>query len=146
MTTTDVILIAQAVASAAMCGVIWFVQLSHYPSFDLVGDDGREYARTNQHRTALVVVPFMLVEAVTAALIAWSPPPGVPRLAAYAGVALVVGTSLSTALVQMPLHARLARDGHDAATIAALVRSNWLRTILWSLRALLAAWMLRVAA
>jgi len=146
VTPPDVILIAQAVASAAMCGVIWFVQLSHYPSFDLVGDDGREFARMNQRRTASVVVPFMVVEAVTAAILAWSPPAGVPRLAAVAGLALVMGTSLSTALVQMPLHARLARDGHDAATIAALVRSNWLRTVLWSLRAVLAAWMLRVAA
>lgn len=146
MTATDVILIAQAIASAAMCGVIWFVQLSHYPSFDLVGGDGRAYARANQRGTAGVVVPFMLVEAMMAALVAWSPPPGVPRFAAFAGLALVAATSLSTAVVQMPLHARLARDGHDATTIAALVRSNWLRTILWSLRAVLAVWMLRVAA
>ncbi len=146
MTATDGILIAQAIASAAMCGVVWFVQLSHYPSFDLVGGDGREYSRENQRRTARVVVPFMLVEATTAALVAWSPPPGVPRLAAVAGLALVAATSMSTAVVQMPLHARLARDGHDAATIAALVRSNWLRTLLWSLRAALAVWMLRAAA
>jgi hypothetical protein len=144
VTATDLVLIAQAVSSGAMCGIIWFVQLSHYPSFDLVGDDGRQFARENQRRTASVVVPFMLVEAVTAALVAWTPPAGVPRLAAAAGLALVAGTSLSTAVVQMPLHARLARDGHDAATIAALVRSNWLRTVLWSLRAVLAAWMLRV--
>ena len=146
MTATDGILIAQALASGAMCGVIWFVQLSHYPSFDLVAGDGRSFARANQRRTAQVVVPFMLVEAATAAILAFSPPPGVPRFAIVAGLALVVATSLSTAVVQMPLHARLARDGHDAATIAALVRSNWLRTILWSLRAALAVWMLRVAA
>ena len=80
MTATDVILIAQAIASAAMCGIIWFVQLSHYPSFDLVGDDGRAFARENQRRTASVVVPFMLVEAVTAALLAWSPPAGEPGM------------------------------------------------------------------
>jgi hypothetical protein len=30
--------------------------------------------------------------------------------------------------------------------VAALVRSNWLRTLTWTLRAALAAWMLRVAA
>jgi len=46
----------------------------------------------------------------------------------------------------MPLHGRLARDGHLPETVTALVRSNWLRTLLWSLRAAVAAWMLRAVA
>jgi hypothetical protein len=45
----------------------------------------------------------------------------------------------------MPQHARLGRGGDAAAAVAALVRGNWLRTLLWTARALLAAWMLRTA-
>ena len=145
MSGTDFMLCAQALASAAMCGIIWFVQVIHYPSFALVGGDGRAFAQVNQRRTAPVVLAFMLVEAATAAAIAWWPPAGVPRLAAVSGLGLVVANVLSTALVQLPLHGRLARDGHDPATVAMLVRSNWLRTLLWTLRAVLAVWMLRVA-
>jgi hypothetical protein len=51
----------------------------------------------------------------------------------------------STLGVQMPLHGRLACEGHTPATVARLVRSNWPRTLVWTARALLAAWMLAVA-
>ncbi|MFM7108825.1 MAG: hypothetical protein ACKOZU_09560 [Planctomycetaceae bacterium] len=146
MSATEIMLCAQALASSAMCGIIWFVQVIHYPSFALVGGDGRSFAQVNRRRTAPVVLVFMLVEAATAAVIAWSPPAGVPPLVAAAGLGLVVANVLSTAVVQLPLHGRLARDGHDPARVAALVRSNWLRTVLWTMRAVLAVWMVRAAA
>jgi len=146
VTLTDSVLAAQAVSSAAMCGVIWFVQVVHYPLFARIEEDGsKAFAEENQARTGRVVIPFMLVEGLTAAVILWAPPPGVPRWLAAAGLMLVVALWLSTALVQMPLHARLAREHHPADAVAALVRSNWLRTVLWSARAALAAWMLATA-
>lgn len=140
------ILVAQLSASAFMAGVIWLVQLAHYPLFAVVeGDHSTGRFRANQRRTAAVVMPPMLVEGITAALVALAPPPGVGRPAALAGLALVGLLWLSTALVQMPLHERLGRDGHDPATIARLVRGNWVRTIAWTARAALAAWMLHAA-
>jgi hypothetical protein len=147
MTITELVLMAQAIASGAMCGVIWFVQVVHYPLFTRAdGPASADYAHENQRRTGSVVIPFMLVEGLAAAAIAWRPPPGVPLPIAIAGVAIVVALWLSTALVQMPLHARLAREGVSPAVVAALVRSNWLRTALWSARAAVAVWMLRAAA
>ena len=140
------ILVAQLSASAFMAGVIWLVQLAHYPLFVAVtGDPSTGRFRANQRRTAAVVMPPMLVEGITAALVALAPPPGVGRPAALGGLALVGLLWLSTALVQMPLHERLGRDGHDPATIARLVRGNWVRTIAWTARAALAAWMLHAA-
>jgi hypothetical protein len=38
--------------------------------------------------------------------------------------------------LQVPLHTRLAR-GFDPAAHRQLVRTNWLRTLAWTLRALL---------
>lgn len=140
------ILVAQLSASAFMAGVIWLVQLAHYPLFAVVeGDHSTGRFRANQRRTAAVVMPPMLVEGITAALVALAPPPGVGRPVALTGLALVGLLWLSTALVQMPLHERLGRDGHDPATIARLVRGNWVRTIAWTARAALAAWMLHAA-
>ncbi len=146
MTIPELLLMAQAIASGAMCGVIWFVQVVHYPLFARAdGPASADYAHENQSRTGRVVIPFMLVEGLAAALIAWRPPTGVPRTVAIAGVAMVAALWLSTALVQMPLHARLGREGHAPAVVARLVRSNWLRTALWSARAAISVWMLRAA-
>ncbi len=143
MTTTDIVLLAQAVASSAMCGIIWFVQVVHYPLFARTGDPA--YAAENQRRTGRVVIPWMLVEGATAAWLAARPPATVGRLPALIGLALVGLLWLSTACVQMPLHARLAAEGHAPPIVARLVRGNWGRTLLWSARAALAAWMLRAA-
>jgi hypothetical protein len=142
----EILLIVQAIASSAMCGIIWFVQVVHYPLFGRVRDAGREFAVESQRRTQRVVIPFMLAEAVAAAAIAWAPPVNVPRPLAVAGLVALAILWLSTMFVQMPLHARLAREGHAPALVDALVRSNWLRTGVWTLRAVLSAWMLRVAA
>lgn len=146
MTTTEVILAAQALASAAMCGLIWFVQLVHYPLFARTDTThSPDYPDENQRRTGPVVIPPMLVEAATAALIAVNPPPEIGRPVALVGLAMVAALWLSTLLVQMPLHGQLTHAGHTPATVAALVKTNWFRTILWSARALLAIWMLHAA-
>ena len=140
------VLAAQAFASAAMCGVIWFVQVVHYPLFAAVaGDAALRYSREHRRRTPWVVVPLMFVEFATAAWLAAAPPPEIGRGPALAGLGLVCLLGLSTWLVQMPLHSRLGRHGHDHATIGRLVGSNWCRTILWTARAVLAVWMLAVA-
>ena len=147
MTTQDLILIVQAVASGAMCGLIWFVQAVHYPLFArLSGDGSREFAHEHQARTTPVVLPFMLAELATAAAVVFWPPPGVGRGPAVAGLGLVAVIWLSTFLLQVPLHGRLAAEGHTADAVTRLVRGNWIRTIAWTLRAILAAWMLRAAA
>ncbi|MEX0671604.1 MAG: hypothetical protein WD060_14230 [Pirellulales bacterium] len=145
-TTQDLILAAQAVASGAMCGLIWFVQVVHYPLFATTpGDTSAGYAVENQRRTSWVVLPFMLVEMATAAMIAVAPPPGVGPGPAIVGGFVVMAIWASTLFVQMPLHARLARDGHRPPLVDALVRGNWFRTLAWTARAILAVWMLRVA-
>jgi hypothetical protein len=147
MTFSDAILAAQALASSAMAGLIWFVQVVHYPLFQQVtGEAARDYSQAHRRRTPWVVIPPMLVEAATAALVALRPPAGIPPLAAWCGLGLVLALWWSTGAVQMPLHARLGQEGHRLPTVNALVRSNWLRTVLWTARALLAVWMLQAAA
>lgn len=143
MNPLEVVLIAQAVASGMMAGIIWFVQLVHYPLFASVTGPGETaYARANQARTSLVVLPPMLVEAAAAGWLALRPPAGIGVVPAAVGLGLVGLLWLSTLAVQMPLHGRLAGEGHAAGVVAALVRSNWPRTVLWTARAVLAAWML----
>lgn len=128
------ILLANAAATLFMTGLIWFVQIVHYPLFASVGNEGfAAYSRSHQSLTTFVVGPPMLIEALTALLLVSSRPASIPAWMPWTGVVLLVVIWLSTAALQVPAHARLA-DGFDAATAAALVSTNWIRTIGWTLR------------
>ena len=58
------------------------------------------------------------------------------------GLGLLSAIWLSTAFIQVPLHRRLL-EGYDRHTIEQLIHSNWFRTFAWTLRAVLALWLLR---
>ena len=128
------VLLVNAAATFFMTGLIWFVQIVHYPLFAAVGStDFPAYSRLHQSLTTLVVGPPMLVEAVTAGILVVSRPSGVSAWLAWTGLALVAAIWLSTALLQVPAHGRLA-SGFSAETGAFLVSTNWIRTIAWSAR------------
>lgn len=138
-------LLANAAATLFMTGLIWFVQVVHYPLFALVGEPGSAaYAARHQALTTLVVGPVMLVELAASVWLAISPPAGVAAWIPRTALALLVAIWISTALSQVPLHQKLLA-GHDASTIGALVGGNWLRTILWTARGAAALWMIQIA-
>ncbi len=132
-----------AAATWYMAGLIAFVQIVHYPLFARVGEDAfAGFHRRHLRATAWAVGPAMLVEAAAALWIAIDPPAGVAPAAAAAGLALLAAIWASTALVQVPLHRRLAR-GYDAGVARRLVRTNAVRAVLWGVRAALAlVWLL----
>jgi hypothetical protein len=135
-----VLLLIHLAATLYMAGVIWFVQLVHYPLFAMTGAEGfAAYAGAHQQRTGWVVMLPMMVELGSAALLLWMPPARVPYAAVVAGLLLAVGIWASTFLWQVPEHARLS-TGFDAAAIHRLVSTNWIRTVGWTLRAGLALW------
>lgn len=142
MNLATALLCANLLATCFMTGLIWFVQVVHYPLFAAVGsDEFAAYSRSHQSLTTLVVGPPMLLEAVTAALLLVVRPPSVPGWLAWAGLALVVVIWASTALLQVPAHGRLS-GGFDAGTGGFLVATNWIRTVAWSLRSAVVLWML----
>lgn len=138
----ELALLMQAVATLAMVGLIWFVQVVHYPLFSAVGREHfAEYERRHQACTTWVVAPLMLAEAFTALLLFVVRPSGVSAWCAIAGGLLLAIVWLSTFLWQVPAHAKLG-VAFDAATHNWLVRSNWVRTIGWTARGLLICWMI----
>jgi len=93
-----------------MTGLIWFVQVVHYPLFDRVGTEASpRYAVDHQRRTMLVVMPVMLIEALTATALVWLLPTSF-QTAAWSGMAMLVAIWLSTAFVQVPRHAKRGSD------------------------------------
>jgi len=139
----EVLVVAHAAATLVMVGVIWFVQVVHYPLMARVSaSEFAAYEHEHQNRTTFVVAPTMLIEAVAAAVLLVVAPPGLGRILPAAGIALLAVIWLSTFLVQVPLHMRLA-DGFDAGVHRKLVWSNWLRTLAWTGRGGLVLVMLR---
>lgn len=137
-----IILIANLVSTCYMVGLIWMVQVVHYPLFAKVGTENYEqYQISHQSLTTMVVGPPMLVELITAAMLLWYRPPGVPGWLVYTALVLLVVVWASTALIQVPCHEKLTR-GFDVAIHSRLVVSNWIRTIGWSVRGVLVTWML----
>ncbi|ANM30128.1 hypothetical protein ABI59_11910 [Acidobacteria bacterium Mor1] len=134
------VLYVQAAATLFMTGLIWFVQWVHYPLFARVGSGFEAYQVEHMRRTGFVVGPPMLAEAAAAGWIALFPPPGVPRGAALAGLGLLAAIWISTWLSQVPSHRRLLQS-FDETAHRRLVRSNWVRTLAWTLRSLVALWM-----
>jgi hypothetical protein len=121
-----------------MCLALWFVQIVHYPMLArMPAADLPACAAANIRRTTWVLGPVMLFEMLAACRLAISPPPAVSPAAAWTGLALLSAAWLSTAIVQVPVHRRLALR-RDEGDLRMLSRTNWLRTILWSARAALA--------
>jgi len=133
---------AHAASTLMMAGVIWFVQVVHYPLMARVGEGGFSiYEREHAARTTLVVMPLMLIEAASACGLAWHLRAGAGALVGWAGLAALILVWISTFAVQVPLHGKL-EVGYTPAAHTALLRTNWIRTVLWSIRGLAAVWML----
>jgi len=116
-TIVSAVLDAAAYAHVAstwfMVGLIWFVQLVHYPMMaraDRAAFD--DFEREHQRRTTWIVPPVMLVAAVTC--FAMLPPfvggyMSPQGLLGTAAAALLIGVWVSTAALQVPDHRRLER-------------------------------------
>ncbi|MEQ8634619.1 hypothetical protein [Gimesia maris] len=127
----------QLVSTFYMTGLIWFVQIVHYPLFALVGRARfTRYQQAHQIRTSFAVGPMMLTEAATTVAIVYWPPPGMGPAFTWTGVCLLFVVWFSTALRQVPRHHVLA-SRFSPRHIRSLVISNWLRTIAWTARSVL---------
>ncbi len=129
--------------TAVLVGLIWTIQCVHYPAFADVGaSEFRRFHEAHSARITRLVGPLMLSEAAAAAWLCAEAGPGFDRELALVCGALVAIAWLSTAFVQVPLHAALpsAAGEERAALIARLVASNWLRTAAWTLRGVLLVW------
>lgn len=131
------VLLIHASSTLMMTGLIWFVQIVHYPLMARVGVDGFPlYEAAHTRRTTYVVAPLMLIELSTAIALAFGPL-AIEGSLTILGIVCLVAIWISTALLQVPKH-RVLEKGFDARTHERLVQTNWIRTVLWSVRSVLA--------
>lgn len=130
------ILLTQVSATLFMVGLIWFVQIVHYPLYANVGHEQfPEYEALHNRLTTWVVGPVMLIELATAAALLKYSPHGSTSLT-WLGLGLLVVIWISTAALSVPAHDSLAAGFSDGA-YRKLVSTNWIRTIAWSMRGII---------
>lgn len=114
----------------ALCTLIWFIQIVHYPSF--VFYDANNFKNgmlAHQKRISYLVIPLMLSELIISFWSIYLE----PNLNNSILLGLIFFIWVSTYFLQVPIHTLLAHK-KDQHLISKLVQTNWIRTILWSLK------------
>ena len=117
-----------------MLGAIWLIQLVHYPAFlAIAADQFNSFHKMHTSRLGVLVGPIMVVELATGLLLlisetsSWS----------LTNLLIVLATWICTFTIAVPLHNKLSL-GFDQEIVLKLIRTNWIRTLLWSAKAVLA--------
>ena len=129
--------------AAFLTGLIWTIQLVHYPSFGLVGK--AEFVKFHQAHTTrmgyLVLAPMVLELGLSLWLAGAAS--GVCRAApCWVALGLLGLIWAVTFFISVPFHNRLAA-GFNYIAIDGLTRTNWLRTLAWTARLALLGWMVK---
>ena len=131
------LLLANLAASGMMIGLVWVVQMVHYPLFAAVGPEAwPAYAKGHGRWISVLVLPWMTVELVTAVALVRYRPDAITAPEAWLGLALVGVLWASTWLLQGPLFSSLAAQW-DPSVHRRLVLTNWIRTFAWTARGVL---------
>lgn len=132
---SELIWCVHVLACLIMVGVIWSVQIVHYPAFKYIDEDSfKDFCTFHQKRISYIVMPLMMIEVFSGGYLWVFQLKDVALSINFFGLVL---TWLSTFLLSMPLHSKLVSEGKDLDKISSLVRTNWPRTLLWTLRAML---------
>ena len=119
--------------SLFMSGVIWIIQLVHYPSFRYISEVSFEdFCKFHVRSISFIVMPIMVTELATSLFLLYL------NFNMYLFINVVINFLIwiSTFFLSVPLHEKLS-SGYEIHTIDKLIATNWFRTILWNLKSLL---------
>ena len=127
----NIIFFSYFLSSFWMTAVIWFVQLVHYPSFRYIELSNMiKFSTFHQQSISIIVMPAMLIELFTIILLL--------SITGFSGSYIIQLVLLlliwgSTFLLSVPCHSKLITTP-DNETVEKLIKTNWFRTILWTLK------------
>ncbi len=125
-----------------MVGLIWLIQIVHYPLFKVVGiNEFQTYHNGHSAMITPLVGTVMIIELVSSILMVVFPPKNVSLTIPIIGLILVFIIWASTAFLQIPHHNALSK-AYELEAHNLLVQTNWIRTLAWSMRGLLLLYML----
>lgn len=135
MTMISSALFCNVIINAILVGLIWIIQCVHYPSFGFIEKHRDNFHVFHVRSITPIVAPLMVFELLISVFLFHK------NLNFFFGamLLLVILIWLSTFLIQIPFHEKI-KDEWNEKKINSLVRSNWIRTILWSLKLVILIW------
>ena len=125
------------VLSFVAVGLIWTIQLVHYPSMRYISKDKfPAYHNFHSIRISILAMPLMFGELVTSIMLWYQNFNNAIQTVFLINLIIVVLIWSSTFLIQVPLHNALSKE-KNTEKISKLICTNWIRTILWTLRSIL---------
>lgn len=129
------LLLLHFMASSIMVGVIWVIQLVHYPSFNYIEKQRySNFQSFHMMRISYVVIPVMLIELLTLVLLIYSMDQINIELVLSGIILLLIW--VITAIFFSGAHQKLTL-GYDKSVVGNLIQMNWSRTLLWTFRLIL---------
>ena len=121
--------------ASLMVGVIWVIQLVHYPSFRFT--DREKYVSFqifHMRKISFIVMPVMVLEFLSGLLLVLYHSNHESLLRISFILLLIIW--LVTALFFAQVHQKLSK-GYDETLVRKLVSFNWIRTLLWTIRTII---------
>ena len=124
----------QALITWFLTGLIWTVQVAHYPIFSYLTNQPDSFT-FHQRRMGLLVAPVMLIELLTAILLLIDQWHMFPYLV-LSNFISVCCIWLHTFSIMVPIHNRLLTNS-NLSLVNKLVKQNWIRTFAWTMKSIL---------
>lgn len=127
----DLIYVLHIFSCFFMTGLIWLIQLVHYPANRFINPQMfSAYQHFHQVTITLIVGPIMVLEVFTGLFIVFHESLSTSSLFNFAGLTVIW---LSTVFFSIPNHAKLEKE-MDTKAMSRLISTNWLRTLAWTAR------------
>lgn len=129
----NLILLLQFATTLMMTSLIWVMQINHYPAFKYIAEDKfKDFERFHIFRISVIVAPLMAIETVTAVLLYLNN----TKLFWLSNLILIIIVWIVTVFFSMKYHKLLTKT-KDYNILHKLLWTNWIRTIIWSIRSIL---------
>ena len=124
--------------SAVLCGLIWTIQIVHYPSFLDVGtNEYLSFQQNHMRNISVVVIPLMLLELAAGIYLQIEFVAFNLHWSVFIATFLLLLIWIITIFFASPLHGKLVSQGYNTQNIQKLININWWRTIAWTGRTII---------
>ena len=135
MLPNNFVLLGHLIFTSIMTGVIWVIQIVHYPSFHFIEKElYTAFQKFHMNKISIIVIPIMLAELITGMMLFLDKSSKCPFL--IISFVILVLIWLITGVFFSKAHNELI-IGYQELVVNQLVVMNWIRTLLWTLRLLL---------
>ena len=135
MLPNNFVLLGHLIFTSIMTGVIWVIQIVHYPSFHFIEKElYTAFQKFHMNKISIIVIPIMLAELITGMMLFLDKSSKSPIL--IISFVILVLIWLITGVFFSKAHNELM-TGYQELVVNQLVVMNWIRTLLWTLRLLL---------